>query len=409
MIVRGSRSDYDEWAPFSGGRWDFASIEPFLTAAESALRTRRRSHDEIGPWDRAFCDAAAELGYPARPDFNDAGTGEAIASWPMNAAGSVRWNAAFAYVDPARGRANLRIVPDCLVDRLLIRGSRVAAVEVIRDGAREILTADLVVLASGAYGTPAILLRSGAGPEKDLGRLAIPVTHRLEGVGENLIDHPGTVAVAAASGRLLEALKATPQPLYASVVILKAQSPAATEWDLHLICWTHASGSSDFECAIYPKLLKPRSSGKVTLAASDPARLPLVDHGFLTDAENEDAARLVESLRICRRLLGARAMSNLVEGESRPGPAVVSDEEMEAYVRADTGGYYHPVGTCRMGVEDDPMAVVDGSCRVYGLHNLVIADASVMPTIPRANTNLTVAAIAEKIAASIRKSDQRAD
>jgi choline dehydrogenase len=401
MIVRGSRTDYDEWAPFSGGHWDFASIEPFLNSAEAVLRTRRRADDEVGPWDQAFFDAATELGYPAKQDFNDPGEGESIARWPMNAAGAVRWNAAFAYLDPARGRGNLRIVSDCLVDKLHLRGSRVTGVEIIRDRASATLTADLVILAAGAYGTPAILLRSGVGPEPGLARLSIPVTHRLDGVGENLIDHPGTVAVAVPSTRLLDALKAASQPMYASVVILKAQSRAATEWDLHLICWTHVSNPAGFECCIYPKLLKPRSIGRVTLAASDPMRLPVVDHGFLTDTGDEDAAKLVESLRICRRLLATSAMSNLVDGLLSPGSAAVTDQELEAHVRADTGGYYHAVGTCRMGVESDAMAVVDGSCRVHGLDNLVVADASVMPTIPRANTNLTVAAIAERVAAMI--------
>lgn len=408
MIVRGSKTDYDEWAPFSGGNWDFASVEPFLNSAEAALRTRRRTDDELSPWDQAFFAAAMELGYPAKEDFNDPGEGGSIARWPMNAAGAVRWNAAFAYLDPARGRSNLHIVPDCLVDKLHIRGSRVTGVELIRDRATVTLTADLVILAAGAYGTPAILLRSGVGPEPGLARLSIPVTHRLEGVGENLIDHPGTAAIAAPSPRLLDALKAAAQPMYASVVVLKAQSRAATEWDLHLICWTQVSNPGEFECCIYPKLLKPRSIGRVTLAASDPSRLPVVDHGYLTDAGDEDAAKLVESLRICRRLLASGAMSDLVDGELSPGSAAVTDQDLEAYVRAETGGYYHAVGTCRMGVEGDAMAVVDGSCRVHGLDNLVIADASVMPTIPRANTNLTVAAVAERIAGMIANTGQPA-
>jgi len=401
MVVRGSKTDYDEWGPFSGGRWDFASIEPYLASAQATLQTRRRADEEMGPWDQAFFDAAVEVGYPAKQDFNDPGEGESIARWPINAVGAVRWNAAFAYLDPARGRRNLQVVSDCLVDKLHVRGSRVTGVDVIRDRKGETLTADLVILAAGAYGTPAILLRSGIGPESDLGRRSIPVTQRLDGVGENLIDHSGTFALAAPSPRLLDALKAAAQPMYASVVILKAQTDASAEWDLHLICWTHVSAPGDFQCCIYPKLLKPRSTGRVTLATSDATRLPTVDHGYLNDPGNRDVSKLVESLRICRRLLASNALSELVSGELSPGPGVRTDLELEAYIRADVGGYYHPVGTCRMGVQGDSMAVVDSSCRVHGLDNLFIADASVMPTIPRANTNLTVAAIAEKIAVEI--------
>jgi choline dehydrogenase len=411
MIVRGSRGDYDEWAPFSDGRWDSASLGPYLISAEATFRTRRRADDEMGPWDRAFVNAAVELGYPVKDDFNDPDEGELIARWPINAVGAVRWNASFAYLDPARGRDNLVIISDALIDRLEVRGSGGTRVRVIHDGLAVTLSADLVIVAAGAYGSPAILQRSGIGPEALLHRLAIPLVHRLEGVGENLIDHPGSGMVVAASPRLQTELLATKQPMYASVVIAKARSRAESDsWDLHLICWTYMTnteegGQASADFCIFPKLMKPKSIGRVTLATADPTQLPVIDHGFLSDPGGEDAARLADSIRICRRLLATRAMSEFVTGELSPGSSVASDSELDAYIRAEVGGYYHPVGTCRLGVEGDPMAVVDASLRIHGLDNVMVADASVMPTIPRANTNLTVAAIAERFAAIVTKRD----
>jgi choline dehydrogenase len=152
-----------------------------------------------------------------------------------------------------------------------------------------------------------------------------------------------------------------------------------------------------FVCA-----LKPESRGRVRIRSADPEALPVVEHGFLTDRDGHDVSVLVDGVRLARRLAGTRALSGLCEGELAPGPDL-EDGELQAFARPWVGGYWHPVGTCRMGPETDGDAVVDRDGCVYGFANLFVADASVMPTIPRANTHLPVLAVAERIAEVLRR------
>jgi choline dehydrogenase len=344
-----------------------------------------------------------ELGYRWDDDLNNPDEGELVAAWPINAVGPVRWNAAFAYLDPARARPNLTILPDTLVDRIAIRRGRVAQVEVVNGTRHRRVSSDLVVLAAGTYGSPAILLRSGIGPWAALRTLAIPVVMDLPGVGQNLSDHPGSWLQGLPSRRLeAEFASVDSESLLRTATGLRVMSGTADgRWDLHLICWTEvvpANHGASYELYVSVKLLKPRSRGSVRLRSSDPDVLPIVHHGFLSDASQVDVSRLVDGIRIGRRLIGAAVNSGWLDAEAVPGKAVETDADLAAFVRSNLTGYFHAVGTCRMGLDADPTAVTDGLGRVHGIENLVVADASIMPTIPRANTNWTVAAIAEKIA-----------
>ena len=152
-----------------------------------------------------------------------------------------------------------------------------------------------------------------------------------------------------------------------------------------------------FVCA-----LKPESRGRVRIRSADPEALPVVEHRFLTDRDGHDVSVLVDGVRLARRLAGTKALSGLCEGELAPGPDL-DDGELQAYARRWVGGYWHPVGTCKMGPATDPDAVVDHNGCVHGFANLFVADASVMPTIPRANTHLPVLAVAERIAEMLRR------
>ena len=396
MVAWGTRADYDEWSAFSDRRWDFRHLEPYMRRAESALQSRPHSEDEIGPWDRAFVRACAAQGYATGTLFNDLDLAEQASSYPINAVGDVRWNAAFAYLDPARGRRNLTVLADTLVDRLTLDGARVSNVRVLRNGEQLDLSAELLIMAAGAYATPAILQRSGIGAEASLRSAGIRTVHRLDGVGANLIDHSGTWMQAAPSRTLLDACRTLGERLFQSTVVLKASStPSDGPFDLHLVCWTEMEQDAFY---IIPKLMKPRSVGRVTVVSAEPTVLPDVDHGFLSDEGGHDLRRLVEGLRISRRVL---EKCDVVEGEIAPG----IDADLERFVSKDVSGYYHPVGTCRMGLADDNFAVVDADCGVHGIENLLIADTSVMPTIPRANTNLTVVAIAERVAAMVARKE----
>jgi choline dehydrogenase len=335
-LVRGEARDYDEWPD----GWRSPELEPYLDRAEAALGARFFAEEELSPWHRAFAQAA----------------GDRTIRHPFNVEGSTRWNTAFSYLDPARARENLEIVADTIVDRVLVDGGR--AVGVATGGGE--LRAAVVVLTAGAYGSPGILLRSGFGPP----------------VGEGLCDHVGV-------GMGWEPT----QQLRADCAGFEAEHPmfmaGITVRHGDLFLFPALDPGYEISAAVF--LMKPRSRGWVRLTSPD-AEAPLaIEHGFLS--EPDDAAPIVEGLELLRDLVRNEPIAGYVGAELRPG----ADADLRAYVRANARGFFHPTGTCAMG------RVVDDRCRVLGVEGLVVADASVMPTIPRANTNLTVAAIAERV------------
>src|SRR5262245_14804039 len=191
MVVWGAPADYDEWAAATGdAAWGFAALRPVLERAQAAIGTRRFTDAEVGGWTRRALAGWAALGERRLDDFNHPEAVEGYALMPVNRRGSTRFGAAHAYLDPARGRPNLELLADALVDRVVVDGGRATGV-VVRHGGRErLVDAPLVVLAAGAYGTPAVLLRSGVGPADELGALGVPVVADVAGVGRGLVDHP---------------------------------------------------------------------------------------------------------------------------------------------------------------------------------------------------------------------------
>jgi choline dehydrogenase len=344
VILRAPDSDYDEWGP----GWTGEELRPYLDRAEMTFGTRKLEEGELSPFLKACADAAGADAIVHPVNMTDEG---------------VRWNAAFAWLDPARGRDNLTIQADTLVDRVLLDGTRAIG---LATSAGE-LHADTVVVTASAYGSPAILLRSGI--------TELPV-------GENLADHVG----AGMGWEPTPELQAdwdrwtADHPLAGAGVTIRAAGG-----DLFLF----PAADSDYEISAAVFAMKPRSLGRVSLTAADP-RAPLaIDHGFLSDeADIEVLANGFEQLRELGR---SEPLSRYAAREARPGEHVSA----ESHVRATARGFFHPNGTCGIG------RVVDDRGRVYGYENLVVADASIMPTIPRVNTNLTTAAIAEKLAETI--------
>jgi choline dehydrogenase len=412
FIAWGPPADYDEWAQAGNPGWSHAALDPYRRRCEQTIRARPSRMEDLEPLQRAGLEGAVELGLPLLEDFDDPQAIEGAAPIKVNAVGAVRWNAAFAYLDPARARPNLTIMADTLVDRLHLERSRAKGV-LVRVGGREVeVAADLVVMAAGAYGSPAVLLRSGLGPAGELAAVSIEVRGELPGVGRNLVDHPSLDMRLRPSASLLEATAA----LYAagparaqSVIRAKSRHCAVDRSDLHVVLGVFESDPDEppftsgerlpdiFVCA-----LKPESRGRVTIRSADPQALPVVEHGFLTDRDGHDLSVLVDGVRLARRLAGTKALSGLCEGELAPGPDL-DDGELQAYVRRWVRGYWHPVGTCRMGPASDADAVVDRDGCVHGFDNLFVADASVMPTIPRANIHLPVLAVAERLAEGLRR------
>jgi choline dehydrogenase len=352
VLLRGVPADYDEWGP----GWTHAEVEPFLTRAEEQLRLRRFDAGEIAPWHRAWIDAGRRLGL---------GGG----AHGVNAVGGVRWNAAFAYLDPARARPNLAIAADTLAERVLVRDGHAVGAQTT-SGEIEAAT---TVVSAGAYGSPAILLRSGIGPG-----LAVELP-----VGENLRDHVGVGFEWEVDERLARETAAheAEHPLFMA---------QASLWDdpVDVFVFPANEATDDgYEFTGAAFAMKPYSTGRVRLSSDDPAAPPVVEHGFLAD--ERDVATVVRALGIVRELAATEPLSSLLGTELRPG----ADADLEVYVRDAARGFFHPVGTCAIG------SVVDARGRVHGVPDLVVADASIMPTIPRANTNLSAAAVGERVAA----------
>jgi choline dehydrogenase len=346
VLLEGAPSDYD-W----GADWSYDSLEPYLRRAERELRMRETPLDTLSPWHRLFVDAAA-------PD-------DTIVH-PVNAVGTMRWNAAFAYVDPARRRENLTVLGDTIVDRVLLDGRRAVGAAT----AAGKLRADTVVVAAGAYGSPGILLRSGIA--------GLPV-------GEGLLDHVGVGFSYEPTERMREEMLAfeASAPLWMGQVTIRARSSACLEGVCDLFFFPAADPGGAISAAVFA--MKPVSRGRVTLRSSDPEEPLAIDHGFLRDDRDRDV--LAEGVELVREFVSGEAFRRFVAREERPG----ADVRAEVYVRAAKRGFFHPTGTCAIG------RVVDERCRVLGYDGLVVCDASVLPEIPRANTNLTVAAVAERV------------
>jgi choline dehydrogenase len=381
-LLEGSPADYDEWGP----GWSEADIRPFLDQAKGMLRSAPANTEHPAPFHRRFITAAIDAGFPLLADPNDLEQPVGVAPYTANVVDGTRWNAALAYIDPARGRPNLTIQGDTLVDRVEIESGRARGVV----AGRKRIEAGEVVLAAGAYFSPAILMRSGIGPEDELARVGISVTASLP-VGEPLLDHCGT-DVTWEPSELLQAEIAThvgQHGLFGPHAVLKAESSRSPmdSWDLHLMSWV-GSGEppGSFRLSMLVFDMKPLSTGRVRLRSRKPKDLPLVERGFL--ARDEDMNTLVEGIAIARAVGAEEPLAELLGHELLPGAT-----DPEKHVRETVRNYFHPAGTCALG------RVVDRQCRVLGIDGLRVADASIMPTIPRANTNLTTAAIAERVAA----------
>jgi len=411
FVAWGAPADFDEWEEAGNGGWSHATVEPYRRRAFDMLRVRRSQVEDLEPFMQAGLKAAAEIGIPILEDFDDPGAVEGAAAINVNAVGDLRWNAAFAYVDPCRARPNLTVVPHALVDRLQLDGERATGAIVRVDGSEREISADLIVLAAGAYGSPSILLRSGIGPADELAEIAVEPRAELPGVGRNLIDHPRVEVTYRPTAPLLDETRihlAGRPPRAQSLIKARSDVCPPGTWDLHIMMRVRRSLTADPShvpdeplAHLYVHAMKPEARGRVRLRSREPDDLPIVDHGFLSDPGRHDMATLASGIEIARRLARARAMKELLTEEISPGQGSGIDE-LEGYMKGSVGGYWHPVGTCKMGPSADDGSVVDASGRLHGFSNVSIADASILPTIPRSNTQLPVMAVAERIADLLR-------
>lgn len=390
----GCAADYDGWAQIVGdARWSADELRPLFARALERLRVRYYAENEVGPFHRACLEAAATLGVPRADDLGDLDGGVGFGIEPVNVDRGVRVNTAFAYLDPARSRPSLRIVGDALCDRL-VPGPDGVEVVVRRDGSELRVDALVAVLAAGSYGSPAVLMRSGIGDPEVLAPHGIRVVHELRGVGRNLHDHPLVELDFAGSSRLREGLAAAAAERFVpeEQTLGKLRSSRASgPYDLHLVpvaAPEHSLLAGRTILAV--GAMEPRSRGRLTLASPDPDAAPVMDHGYLSDSH--DVAVLREGIESARELAATEPLRSLI------GEELVHHDDLEDAIRRTHVHYYHPVGTCALGTDDDPFAVCDARGRVHGLDRIVVADCSLMPVLPRANTNVPAVVVGERIA-----------
>jgi choline dehydrogenase len=403
-VVFGSRFDYDGWAAAGNPGWSARELVPLFASAWKQLRVRRVGLAELTPFQRVCRDAIVVNGIPAVEDFNNLDQNAGVAPFPVNIDGATRVNSAFGYVDPVRDR--LLVAGDAPVERVLIRGGRAVGVAV-REGQRLAeIGASRVVLCAGAYGSPAILLRSGIGPAGELIAVGVEPALDFPGVGRNLHDQPCVDVGYEGSGDLIEAME---------------RQQAATGWQPHeqvIAKFPSAGCRQGFDLHIYPvggrvkdtsqwfwilgvACLTPLSRGSVRLTGPGLDDQLVIDHRYLSDSGGYDRARLAEGVERVREVAQAPELRRLLGREMRPGPDVSGRQAIERFLDHAAGHYYHPAGSCKMGPASDPDSVVDSEGRVHGIEGLYVADASLMPAVTSGNTNMPTAVIGERIARSL--------
>jgi choline dehydrogenase len=406
VAIWGSRADYDGWERAGNTGWGTDALLPLFQAANAMLRVQRPAPEEVTPWHRAILDAAPASGIPLVDDFNDFDHNVGASTAPANIYNGVRWNTAFAYLDPVRDRPNLSIRGDVLVDRVVVEHGHVTAVEVIGPAGPARIETRQVVLSGGTYGSPAVLLRSGIGAPEEIRANGGAVVHALPGVGKNLQDHPALNVVFSGTPGLMAAQEAfiVDGLLFDEQSIIKARSSRCDQaFDLHVYPYSSVpdAAGTPWRFTIPVACMEPRSRGTLRLSSADPAALPVIDHAYLTDPEGHDLAVLLDGIELVRSLAAQAPVAGMLGGEVLPGERVLDQDDLRAYIRGHGVHYYHPVGTCKMGPDSDPMAVVDAHGNVHGISGLVVGDASIMPVIPRANTNIPSVVVGEKIAAAL--------
>lgn len=371
-----------------------ASADEGVHGHEGPFPSRQMTRDDITPMQNAFMDAAVANGFKVIDDF-DGPDVNGVGPYPMNIANGVRMNTGMTYLSNAvRARANLEIRGDVTVDRVVFDGTRAVGVR-LADG--ETIEAAEVILSAGTYGSAAILLRSGIGPANDLSVLGLDVVSDLP-VGRFLKDHPFYYnAYAAKPDRI-----GSQSPVIGAKVWTHSSSADNGDEDLHITAthlFPHDQSPTGVGFVLAVALTRPVSVGRLWIDTLDPNVQPRIDLGFL--AEPIDRKRLLEGIRMARRIGRTAPLADLVSEEIAPGPDAETDEEIFASVKASLDTYHHPVSTCRMGTEDDVAAVVGLDGRVHGVTGLSVIDASIFPDAISVATNVTTIAIAEHLSARL--------
>jgi choline dehydrogenase-like flavoprotein len=435
VYTRGCAEDYDGWANEMGCKgWSAKDLQPYFIKSEGNTKLGGPNHGIDGPLgvsdnvpnrvSAAYVQGCMELGMPFNPDFNS-GKQEGTGFYQTTTRDGKRCSAAVGYLRPALKRPNLELRTGIFVSRIVIENGKAIGVEIIEGGNKKILTvASEVILTAGAIGSPRLMMLSGIGPSDHLRDVGISVQHDLKGVGQNLHDHFSTDVTWVLNGphsydkykKLhwkiaagLQYLMFKSGPVASNIVEAGAfwwgnkKEEKTPDLQFHFLAGAGVEegvgtvpGGNGATCNSY--YTRPKSRGSVTLRSNNPSDMPIVDPNSF--AEPYDLERHIDAIKITQEIGHSRAMQKFVSAEHFPGPACKTKQDYIEMSRASARSSYHPVGTCKMGVDD--MAVVDLAMRVHGIERLRICDSSTMPRVVSSNTNAPTIAMAEKAADLIR-------
>jgi choline dehydrogenase len=429
IYIRGNRADYDAWAAGGARGWSYADVLPFFLKSEDQARGQLPEHAvggelrvedlrTVNPMSHAFVMACEQAGIRRNADFNS-GTQDGAGLYQVTQRSGRRWSAANAFLFPALSRSNLTALRGAAAVRIVFEKERARAVEYIEQGKLKKASARReVVIAAGAIASPQLLQLSGVGPADELLRLGIPIVAKSEGVGANLQDHPivgilydSKLPVSLTRGESVAGFveyfarrtgDLTSNIAEAGAFVRSDPALAAPDLQYHFGPVYHVDHGfvrpPGHGFTLGPTLVTPLSRGRVMIRGADPSAPPRIYGNFLSQPSEIKA--LIFGMKLARDIAAQRAFDPYRGAEFMPGGAMKTDAQLETFVRAKTEVLYHPVGTCKMGDDDD--AVVDAELRVRGVAGLRVADASIMPTVIRGNTNAPTIMIGERCAAWLR-------
>ncbi|MDP3275065.1 MAG: GMC family oxidoreductase N-terminal domain-containing protein [Deltaproteobacteria bacterium] len=411
IALRGQQSDFDEWASRGLSHWSYDECLPAFKRLETDLDVRSPWHGDDGPirirrfkshqwspWQAGLCDASRALGFSYSEDLN-APVASGFGEMPFNMIDGVRQSAARCYLTAdVRARENLTIRANTLVRRVIFDKRRAVGVEVERDNVVSTLYADKIVLCGGAIMTPCILWRSGVGPKATLEKLKVTTVSENAHVGARLLDHPGTGIFVIP--RSLENSKYT--LMQTCLRYSTTGGHFANDAQIQAGNFFWAPRIEAPVMGLMMTLEKPRgTAGRITLRDADPHTLPTIDANFLADSWDRNA--MVEGLELLHLLASTSPMREQIAMFLHPRPRKMRDRtHLNEYLPTACGSGYHPSGSVPMGSDDDLEAATDGYGRVRGTEQLIVADASLFPTITSANIHLPTLMIGERMGAWLR-------
>jgi choline dehydrogenase len=436
IYMRGTPADYDDWRQRGCEGWGWSDVLPYFKKAEDQERGGDEFHGVGGPLHvsdpkspnelaQAIVEACVQAGIPRNPDFNGAKQ-EGAGYYQTTVRDGRRWSTAKAYLRPARSRSNLRIVTEAHATRILIENGRAVGIEYqVPGGLKQARANGEVIVSGGVYGSPQLLQLSGIGPGELLSRMGIPVARELPGVGANLHDHFNTYCsyrcskaitlndLHASVPRQVKAALAyvfgrkgplSNNGLYAGAFVRSDARLEQPDIQFNMFIWSILSRDRTGVrphpfpgFSLSPVHLKPEGRGSVRLKSPDPLAAPEIRFNFLATAYDIEA--MLSGIRIARRIAEQPALRPYVVEEVLPGPGVTSDADLTQDLRQRGVANLHPVGTCRMGTDQN--AVLDARLRVRGVGGLRVMDASIMPRVVAGNTNAPSIMIGEKGAAMV--------